>query len=203
MASKMKVSIRNTFIAGIIALMPVAVTYYFILLFVKFFDNMVRPLLDPLVGFHIPGLGLVVSLILIYFLGLLVTHFIGKRALNLFEKWLSYIPVARTIYQTTKQVLNALTLTKSGFEKVVFVEYPRRSCWTLAFVTGKSQNAAGLTFVHLFLPTTPNPTSGWVLFVPEQDVIPAEMTIEQGLKAIISGGAVTPEVIHIANDSAK
>lgn len=198
---KLKGTVRNTFVAGILALIPVALTYYFIRLFIRFFDNMVQPLLTPLVGFHIPGLGLLVSLFLIYLLGILATNIIGKSALSLFERWLSYIPVARTIYQTTKQVLNALTLSKSGFEKVVYVEYPRRDCWTLAFVTSRVQNPSGVTFVSLFLPTTPNPTSGWVLFVPEKDVIPAELSIEQGLKIIISGGAVCPETLHIKSAS--
>ncbi len=194
---KLKGSLRNKLIAGVLALMPIAITYYFIRLFISFFDSIISPLIDPAIGFHIPGLGLVVSLLLIYLLGVLVTNFIGKRLLDLFEKWINYIPVARTIYQTTKQVLNALSFSKSGFEKVVYVEYPRRGTWTLAFVTGKSQNETGISYLSLFLPTTPNPTSGWVLFVPEEDVLPADLTIEQGLKAIISGGAVLPGILKI------
>lgn len=196
---RLKGSLRNKLIAGVLALMPIAVTYYFIRLFISFFDSIVSPLIDPAIGFHIPGLGLVVSLLLIYLLGVLVTNFIGKRLLGLFEKWINYIPVARTIYQTTKQVLNALSFSKSGFEKVVYVEYPRRGTWTLAFVTGKSQNEAGIIYLSLFLPTTPNPTSGWVLFVPEEDVLPADLTIEQGLKMIISGGAVLPCILKITH----
>jgi len=192
-----KISLRTKLIAGGLALMPIAVTVYFIKLFIGFFDNIVSPVLDPLLGVHLPGLGLLISFLLIYLLGLLVTNFLGKRLLLVFEKWLNYIPVARSIYQTTKQVLGALSVAKSGFEKVVFLEYPRKGVWTLGFVTGELPSATGRKYYNVFLPTTPNPTSGWVLFVPENEVIPAELSIEQSLKVIMSGGAVTPPQLNL------
>ena len=93
--------------------------------------------------------------------------------------------------------MSAFSFTQTGFERVVFVEYPRKGAWTLGFVTGQSTGMDGTEFIHLFIPTTPNPTSGWALFVPEDEVIPSEMTVEQGLKALISGGALTPPVMKL------
>jgi len=192
-----KTNIRNKLVAGVLALIPVVVTYYFLRAFIGFFDRIVSPIIDPYLGFHIPGLGLIVSLSAIYVLGLFITNILGKSLLGFFEKWLNYIPLVRTVYQTIKQITSAFSFTQTGFERVVFVEYPRKGAWTLGFVTGQSTGADGTEFIHLFIPTTPNPTSGWALFVPEDDVIPSEMTVEQGLKALISGGALTPPMMKL------
>ena len=200
---KIKISLRNKLIAGILALIPIAVTVYFFKLFISLFDNMVRPALDPLIGFHIPGLGLIVSILLIYLLGVVMTNVLGKAMFQLFEKWLNYIPLVRTVYQTSKQILGAVSFSKAGFEKVVFIEYPRRGCWTLGFVTGQSVGKDGKKFVNVFLPTTPNPTSGWALFLEEKDIVPSEMTIEQGLKTIISGGAIAPTQMNFFGEKEK
>ncbi len=191
-----KTSLRNKIFAGIIALTPVVLTIYFIKLFVTFFDNIVSPILDPLIGFHIPGLGLIVALVSIYLLGLFITNILGKSLLATFEKWLNFIPIVRSIYHTTKQVLNAISFTKAGFERVVLIEYPRKKVWTIGFTTSEVKNHDGKRFYSIFLPTTPNPTSGWVLFVPEEEVFPSEMTVEQGLKAVISAGAIMPPAVN-------
>jgi len=193
---KWKISLRNKILAGIIALTPAILTIYFIKIFITFFDNIVSPVLDPLIGFHIPGLGLIVAIVFIYLLGLFITNILGKSLLLTFEKWVNHIPVVRSIYSTTKQVLNAVSFSKSGFEKVVFIEYPRKNIWTIGFLTGETKNHDGKRFYSIFLPTTPNPTSGWVLFVPEDEVFPSEMSIEQGLKAVISAGAILPTEVN-------
>ncbi|HPN74683.1 MAG TPA: DUF502 domain-containing protein, partial [Candidatus Marinimicrobia bacterium] len=133
---KWKTSQRNKIIAGIIALIPIVLTIYFIKLVISFFDRIVSPVLDPLIGFHLPGLGLIVALIVIYLLGLFITNFIGKSLILLIEKWLNYIPIVRTIYNTSKQVMNALSFSKVGFEKTVIVEYPRKNTWAIGFLTG-------------------------------------------------------------------
>jgi len=192
-----RTSIRNKLVAGILALIPVVITFFFLKAFVGFFDNIINPLLEPFIGFRIPGLGLIISLLAIYLLGLFITNILGRSLLRILEKWLNYIPLVRTVYQTSKQIASAFSLTQTGFERVVFVEYPRTGAWTLGFVTGQSKGRDGTDFLHLFLPTTPNPTSGWALFVPEGDVIPTEMTVEQGLKVLISGGALAPDVLTL------
>jgi len=193
---KWKTSQRNKIIAGIIALIPVVLTIYFIKLVISFFDRIVSPVLDPLIGFHLPGLGLIVALIVIYLLGLFITNFIGKSLILLIEKWLNYIPIVRTIYNTSKQVMNALSFSKAGFEKTVIVEYPRKNTWAIGFLTGEVSDHNGKRFLSIFLPTTPNPTSGWVLFFPEDEVYSSDMNVEQGLKAIISAGAILPPKLN-------
>jgi len=194
-----KSSLRNKILAGIFALTPAVLTIYFVKIFITFFDNIVSPVLDPLIGFHIPGLGLIIAIVCIYLLGLFITNFLGKSFLMIFEKWLNYIPVIRSIYTTTKQIMNALSFSKSGFEKVVLIEYPRKNVWTIGFMTGEAKNHDGRRFYSIFLPTTPNPTSGWVLFVPEEEVFPSDMTVEQGLKAIISAGAIMPPAVNFGS----
>lgn len=201
--AKVRTSVRNKLIAGILALIPIVFTYFFLKAFVGFFDRIINPILEPYLGFHIPGLGLIISLAAIYFLGLFITNILGRSLLAVLERWLNYIPLVRTVYQTSKQIASAFSLTQTGFERVVFVEYPRSGAWTIGFVTGQSKGKDGTVFVHLFLPTTPNPTSGWALFIPEEDVIPSEMTVEQGLKALISGGAVTPPITNLCKTAPK
>ena len=198
-----RTSVRNKLLAGVLVLIPLVITYFFLKAFIGFFDNIINPILEPYFGFHIPGLGLIISLLAIYFLGLFITNILGRSLLIFLEKWLNYIPLVRTVYQTSKQIASAFTVTQTGFERVVFVEYPRTGAWTLGFVTGQSKGRDGTEYIHLFLPTTPNPTSGWALFVPEDDVIPSEMTVEQGLKALISGGAITPPVTNLYDRSQK
>ncbi len=200
---KLKAAIRNKFLAGVLVLIPIAITVYVVRLFITFFDKIVNPFLEPLIGFHIPGLGLIISILAIYLLGLFATNIIGRTLFGLFEKWLNYIPLVRTIYQTTKQILGAFSFSQSGFEKVVFIEYPRRGVWTLGFVTGETVGKDGTEFYSLFIPTTPNPTSGWALFVPKGDVIPSRMSVEQGLKTLISGGSIAPPKMNLSGQSPK
>lgn len=196
--SKIKASLRNKLIAGVLALIPIAITVYFFKLFISLFDNLVSPVIDPILGFHIPGLGLIVSIVSIYLIGVFMTNVVGKAIFQFFEKWLNYIPLVRSVYQTTKQIISAVSFSKGGFERVVWLEYPRQGCWTIGFVTGQSVGKDGTKFVNLFVPTTPNPTSGWALFIAEDEVIYSDMTIEQGLKTIISGGAIAPPQINIS-----
>jgi uncharacterized membrane protein len=198
-----RTNVRNKLVAGALALIPIVVTYFFLKAFIGFFDNIINPILEPRIGFHIPGLGLIISLVAIYLLGLFITNIMGRSLLTFFEKWVNFIPLVRTVYQTTKQVASAFDVSQAGFERVVFVEYPRSGAWTLGFVTGRSKGKDGTAYLHLFLPTTPNPTSGWALFVPEQDIIPSEMSIEQGLKTLISGGAVTPANMNLRQKSSN
>jgi len=196
MVNKIKIDIRNKLLAGVVTLIPIAVTIYMFRVFIGFFDGIILPLFDRLFGFHFPGLGFLLSLILLYLLGQMMTHILGRRMFALFERWLNYIPLVRSVYQTTKQVLSAFSFSASGFEKVVFLEYPRRGVWTIGFVTGESVSPDGQEYYHLFVPTTPNPTSGWAQFIPKDQVIPSDMTIEQGLKAVISAGSITPRQMN-------
>jgi len=198
-----KVSFRNKFLAGILALIPIAVTVYIIKLFIGFFDSMAAPAIEKALGYHFPGLGFVVSILVILLLGILVTNILGKRLFHFFENWLSYIPLVRTIYKTSKQILSAFSFSTTGFERVVFLEYPRRGIWSMGFVTGQTIGRDGTKFFNIFLPTTPNPTSGWILFMPEDEVVPSEMSVEEGLKTIISAGTVCREKMNFVQSDGR
>lgn len=198
--SKIKHSLRNKFLTGIITLIPIMVTIYIFRMFLNFFDNIIGPVLNPLIirylGFKIPGLGLVTGLFLIYLLGLFTTNIIGRSLIHTLESWVDKIPLIRTVYSTSKRILNAFQLNQDGFEKVVFFEFPRPGIWSMGFVTGETKGKDGEKFYSIFLPTTPNPTSGWMIFLPQNDVIPSNMSVEEGLQTLISAGSLIPDQMN-------
>lgn len=153
---------------------------------------------DQLLGFHIPGIGVVITLLIILLTGVVVANFIGRRLLLWGDKMISHIPLVRTIYASVKQVSNTLfTPGGQSFRKVLLVEYPRVGMWSIAFQTGDgtpevTQLQQGEPMVSLFIPTTPNPTSGFLMLVPRKDVIELEMSVDQALKFIISLGVMQP-----------
>ncbi len=187
-------TVRGKIVTGLVTLAPVAATVWVLQFLFNFFDGMAAPLVDRIIGFHIPGLGLIVSFIAIFFLGILVTNLLGRKLIQLGESMLQRIPIAKSVYGTVKQITQVLGGSSSkAFKRTVLIEYPRKGIWSLAFVTGKSVDQNDIPYIHVFLPTTPNPTSGYMLIVPEAHSIDAQMTVEQGMKTIISGGMLAPE----------
>ena len=185
-------SIRGKIVAGLATIAPIAFTVYIIKFLFNLFDNV--PFLDKILPVRIPGLGLIFSLLLLFVLGVLVTNFLGKKLINLGETILKKIPIANTIYGAAKQITQALSGSKNrAFQKTVLIPYPHKGTWTLAFVTGESTDLDGAEYYHVFVSTTPNPTSGFMLIVPKNETFDANMTVEEGLKAIISGGMLAPE----------
>ncbi|MBA2653922.1 MAG: DUF502 domain-containing protein [Gammaproteobacteria bacterium] len=194
--------IRRYFIAGLLVLLPIWAT----LLIIKFMVNLVDQSLsllpkglhpDVLLGVHIPGLGLIFTLAIVLLTGMLVTNFIGHWFLGLWEGLLARIPLVRSIYTAVKQVLNTLfTPGGESFRKVLLIEYPRKDVWTIGFQTGAGITLPGSQaqgeLVTVFVPTTPNPTAGFLLLVPKQQVVELKMSIDQALKYVISLGVVLP-----------
>jgi uncharacterized membrane protein len=133
--------------------------------------------------------------VLLYLVGLLAANVLGRQILAGFESLLMRMPIGRAIYQSSKQLIDTLRLPgKGAFQRVVLVEYPRRGIWALAFVTGRAQRAAdGAALLHLFLPTSPNPTSGMMLILRDSEVIDLAMTVEEGIRLVVSGGILAPE----------
>ena len=197
---KFKKSFKTNFFAGIFTLIPIFVTIYVFRIFLSFFDKIIGPLLDPIMinylGFKIPGLGLITGLFLIFLLGVFTTNFFGRSFIHTMENWVARIPLIRTVYSTSKRILNAFQLNQQGFEKVVFFEFPRKGIWSMGFVTGETLGKDGTKFYSIFLPTTPNPTSGWMIFVPQDDVIPSNLPVDQGLQTLISAGSLVPEQMN-------
>ena len=183
---------RRIIFTGLLAIVPVALTFYILKVVFTVLDNLTSPIFKEM-DIYIPGLGILLTLLLVYFLGLFITNILGKRVLYWLEKLIKNIPLVNTIYNTIKQITYAITGTAdNNFQSVVYVEYPRKKLWTLAFVTGTSVNEQKLEFYHLFVPTTPNPTSGIFIMIPKEDTLPAEMNVEEALKTVISGGMLAP-----------
>jgi uncharacterized membrane protein len=145
---------------------------------------------------RIPGIGFILMILILIGVGFATKGLAGKEAIRITEKTFKKIPLARSVYSTVQQVTTAFIQDRSSFKKVVLVEYPRQGLFTMGFLTGESDNEVQektqRECVNVFLPTTPNPTSGWLVLVPKEDVILLDMTVEQGLKYIISGGVVVP-----------
>jgi len=184
---------RSKLFAGLATLLPL----YFTFIVVKFLfislEETSGPLLKKL-GFNIPGLGIILTIILIYILGLLVTNFLGKKIFKLGEKVVKKVPVVNIIYSTLKQITDTFTKgSKDTFKGAIYIQYPRRGLWTMAFISGESISKQGIAYYHVFVPTTPNPTSGFFLLVPQSDSVKTGMSVEDGLKTIISGGLLAPQ----------
>jgi uncharacterized membrane protein len=199
---------RRYFLAGILVTSPILITVYVTWLIVTFIDAQVAGLLPNSLDFtkqlphQIPGLGLIISIIVITFIGAITPGFIGRTLLKVGERILDNTPVVRSIYGAIKQIMETVMSTNSeSFREVVLVEYPRKGIWVIGFVTGETkgevQSLNKETLINVFIPTTPNPTSGFLLFLPKKDLIYMKMKVEDAVKMVISGGIVTPEVKRI------
>ena len=207
--SELKLSIfarfRRYFLAGILVTSPILITVYVTWLIITFIDAQVAGMLPESLDFtkklphQIPGLGLIISIIVITFIGAITPGFIGRTLLKVGERILDNTPVVRSIYGAIKQIMETVMSTNSeSFRDVVLVEYPRKGIWVIGFVTGETKGEVQTLneeiLINVFIPTTPNPTSGFLLFVPKKDLIYMKMKVEDAVKMVISGGIVTPQV---------
>ncbi len=200
--SKPFLYIRKYIIAGLIVWVPLGITIFAIKLMVDLLDRslvLLPPSLRPeqLLGFPLPGLGIVISTLVIIVTGLVVTNLVGRKMVGIGENILDRIPLVRSIYSAVKQVTQTLVSSdKNSFRQVVLIEYPRKEIWTLAFLTGDTiPMFSELThkILHtVFVPTTPNPTSGVIIMLPDEDIIRVNLDVEDALKFIMSLGVVTP-----------
>ena len=195
--------VRAYFLTGILITAPLFITCYLAWLFIGFVDAKVTPLLpeqynpESYLPFGVPGLGLIILFIFLTIVGAVTAGFFGKLWLRFTERLLNRMPVVRNIYSAVKQILETvLAQQSSAFREAVLVEYPRRGLWAIAFITGRTegevQNVTEEECINIFLPTTPNPTSGFLLFVPKKDLISLNMSTEEAIKMVISGGIITP-----------
>ena len=192
------VRIRNNFIAGIVVLIPIGITLYLTLAIVKVSSKILPKEINPnnYLPYNIPGIEIIIALLLITLIGWLSLSFIGKKLLNIFDNILNKIPILRTIYSAFSQMLDTFTKSKTNKQNVVLVEYPRKGTWAVGFATNKNtgeiKNKIGQEVVNVFVPTTPNPTSGFLLMFPKEDVIYLDITFEQASKFIVSAGSTNP-----------
>ena len=185
---------RITF-AGLFAIVPLALTFYIIKIIIVFLDQLTAPIMAR-INLEIPGFGLILTLLIIFALGIFVTNVLGRRLFSWGERLISSIPLVKNIYNTLKQITNAFSgATKTeNYQRVIYIQYPRKELWTISFVTGDSVDKSGEEYYHVFVPTTPNPTSGVFIIIPKKDAIEADLTVEEGLKAVISGGLLAPKI---------
>lgn len=195
----MRSRLRTYFIAGLIVFLPIAITFSVLAWLFRVMDSFLGWVLPPVIGREIPGLGLVASVVVIFLLGMLGTNVLGGRLVAFFERQMLRIPLARSIYSATKSVSDAIFQQRRGaFQRPVLVEWPRAGMWTLAFVTGETPGfpgAQGRRMLNVFVVTTPNPTTGFLVFVPEDETRPLAMSIEDALKIVMSGGIVSAALI--------
>jgi uncharacterized membrane protein len=195
--------LRKNILAGILVVAPVALTLYVVVMLLRWIDALVGALLPGRyqqqfdLFYHIPGMGLLIALIFLVLIGATARSVLGQMLVQMGESMLSRIPIMRGLYGAFKQIFHTmLTNTSEAFRKVVLVEFPRRDAWTLGFVTGTTMGEAeeklNKPTVNVFVPTTPNPTSGFLLIVPQSDLLMLDMTVEQGIKMVVSGGIITP-----------
>lgn len=199
----MKRAVKTNLIAGLIVIVPLTATIYAVIILVRFSDKLLvlipqayRP--ENFLPFPVPGLGLVLAFILLYLTGFLVRNLLGRKLIE-FGEWLMYrIPFVSPLYKALKQLVETLLSGSTGdFKRVVLIEYPRKDVYGLAFVTGVAvgeiQRKTEKKCINVFVPTTPNPTSGYYLILPEEDIIPLDMSVEDAFKVLISGGIINPE----------
>ena len=188
------IKLRNNFIAGVVVLIPIGIVIYLTLFVVKISSKILPRELNPdyYLPYDIPGVEIIITFILITLIGWLSLTFIGKKLLEIFNKILKRIPILRTIYSAITQMTESFTKSEKDTKNVVLVEYPRKGTWAVGFVTrentGEISDKTKKNLLNVFVPTTPNPTSGFLLMFPKEEVIYLDLTFEEASRFIVSAG---------------
>ena len=195
--------LRGYFLAGIVVTAPIAITIYLTYIFFTFIDGWVARIVPQDVyyvlygGKSFPGLGILVALVFFVIVGWFATNFLGRFFIRLSESIVDRMPIVRNLYSAIKQIFETVMASQSqAFREVVMLEYPRKGVYSIGFVTGRTegevQRATKAETINVFVPTTPNPTSGYLLFVPKKELIYLDMSVEEGVKLVVSAGIITP-----------
>ena len=195
--------LRGRFFAGMVIAAPLAATFFILQFLINFIDSRVKPLLPPLLqpetytNYAIPGFGVLVLVIALTILGAITANLLGRSLLAVTDRILSRIPIVKNVYAALKQLTEVLANNQqASFDRCVMVEYPKKDSWCIAFVSshakGEIGSKLGSTKIGVFVPTTPNPTSGFLIYVEESETVPLEMSVEEGAKMILTAGLVVP-----------
>lgn len=205
--------LRDYFLAGLLVTAPISITIYLTWSFISWVDDTVLPLLPAaynpenylrfdvpgigLIHLTLPGIGLVIAIVVLVIIGALAAGLVGRLFVDYSERILNRMPIVRSIYGATKQVFETMLTQKSDvFREVVLVEFPRVGMWSIGFIAGRTegeiQELTEDEVLNVYIPTTPNPTSGYLCFVARKDIVPLSMSVEEGIKMVVSGGIVTP-----------
>ncbi len=195
--SRLRRILKRYFLTGLLVVVPVWGTYLVLRTLLGALEGILGGVLRRFVPFYVPGLGIGVLLILIFAVGVFATNFFGRRIVAWWEQLLRSLPLVRGVYNLVKTVVDTISARGSdGFNRVVLVQFPRKGQYSIGFMTGVTQGevqrAAPERLVNIFIPTTPNPTTGFLVLVPEDEVVPLQMSVQDGMKMIISGGLYSP-----------
>lgn len=195
--------VRNYLLAGILVTAPLGITIYLVMLFLQLMDQTVTHILpeeynpNRYLSFSVPGFGLVIAVTFFITVGWLAKNVLGRMVIRFYEYFMNRMPVVKNIYGAIKQIAETIMASQSAaFREVVMLEYPRKGVWSIGFITGKTegevQRITSEETVNVFVPTTPNPTSGYLLFVPKKELRYLHMSVEEGVKLVVSAGIITP-----------
>jgi uncharacterized membrane protein len=183
--------LRAQFIAGIVIVVPIGAAILILRWLFLSIDNILQPVAQSLLGYTIPGLGIGITVVIIYLAGVIATNVIGRRLIRYGESLLARVPLFRYVYTGIRQILQSFTTREGGFLQVVLVEFPKQGMRAIGFVTSESRLESGDKLLNVFIPTSPNPTSGYLEIVRESDVIRTSISIDDALKMVLSGGKVS------------
>jgi uncharacterized membrane protein len=187
---------RAHFFAGILVSIPLAITVWVFAWVFNLVDSFLRPLVADLSGYNIPGVGVAITLLLVYLVGVVASNVLGRRLIRWAESGVARIPVAKYIYSGTRQIIQSFQApAQTGFMQVVLVEFPRKGTRTIGFITNVLSDDVGGRMYNVFIPTSPNPTSGFLQIVPETEIIRTELSVDDALKMVVSGGRMSPQEV--------
>ena len=204
-----KKDVRKRMLTGLLLILPVYVTFFVVKFLFSFIGGTLAPVIKKVLQFLgvalpkttldefiITFLGLILTFIALYFIGIFAANFVGKAIIHYFENLLTKTPIIKGIYSSVKQIIHAVTLHgKQAFKRVVLVDFPKAGTKSIGFVTGATQHNNEKKLISVFIPTTPNPTTGFLIFTPEEDIIDSNLTVEEAFKTLFSGGVLTPKDI--------
>lgn len=188
--------LRDTLVKGLLILLPMIATYVVIKWLFTSIDGLLQPLIQESLGRHIPGLGAIALMLIIYFAGLAEENFLGRRMVNSGRSMLMRIPIINAVYAPARQLIDAFSGTgDSGFRHVVMIEYPRKDAWTIGFLTANTMAADGSPLSIVYIPTAPTPNSGWIALLPDKDVLYTDLSVASAMHLVLSGGIIAPPMI--------
>lgn len=192
-ASRLVRHLRGKLLAGLLALIPLVATVLILRLVFNTLDGMVQPLVKRIFDREIIGVGIGITVIAVYLMGVIATNFLGRAAIRYFESVVLRIPIARWVYRMAKQIVDTLSVAGKASFRVVLVQWPSQGMYTIGFLTGSSVDAEGRTYHNVLVPTTPTPQSGFLAIIPEDQVIFTDLSVEEGIKMVVSSGVLVPK----------
>lgn len=198
---RIRKALKKRLVAGILIILPIYITYFVIKTLFSFVGSYFSPVVKRIIesnGYQLPDfavtvIGLILTFIVLYFIGLFATNIVGSSIIHYFEILVNKMPLIKTVYSSSKQIIQTATLPgKSAFKWVVLVEFPREGVKAIGFLTGDTKIGGDKKFYSIFIPTVPNPTSGYQFFFAEKEVVKTSLSIEDGIKVLVSGGILTP-----------